>query len=311
MNDENTKPDWSDPCWKDMLIYQRKMAWYDDTLEKLAHWMNIRHGLTAVDIGCGLGYLGYTYWPYFGKGGRYVGIDASLSLVKEAAAAAAGWAEGGTAHFVYGDAYRLPLPDHSVDWVMCQVVLIHLKHPMQALAEMVRILKPGGLIMCKEPDNMSSSVVQHYNSTRELSIEEKLLGIRVALTANKGRIARGQGDNGLGPKIPHMLAQLGMIDIDIRLNDKVHFLEPPYDSPAQRTRLDNLSKQLLNKARRDTLRQREKEEFLAGGGSPEEYAGMEKIADEIFDDFKRQLEEKIYYACGGGLFYVIKGRKPA
>jgi ubiquinone/menaquinone biosynthesis C-methylase UbiE len=194
---------------------------------------------------------------------------------------------------------------------MCQVVLIHLEDPKRALAEMARILRPGGLIMCKEPDNMSSTIVQHFNSTRELSVYEKLLSIKVTLMANRGRIARGQGDNSLGPKIPHMLAELGMTDIDIRLNDKVHFLEPPYDSPAQQTALENVSKQWLeNKTRRDTWRQREKEEYMAGGGAPEEYEQSEKIGDELLDEYRQQLDDQTYYACGGGLFYVIKGSKP-
>ncbi len=310
MEKKDTKPDWSDPCWRDMLVYQRKMAWFDDTLDKLAKWMGLIPGMTAVDVGCGLGYLGYTYWPYFGKGGRYVGIDSNRTLVGQARAASRKWADAGEAHFIAGDAYRLPLPDSSCDWVMCQVVLIHLEHPRRALEEMIRVLKPGGLIMCKEPDNMSSPMVQHFNSIRELSIEEKLLSLKVILTGNRGRIARGHGDNSLGPKIPHMLAELGMTQVDIRLNDKVHHVEPPYDTPAQQTRLEMLTKQLLNTERRRTLMEREEEEFVAGGGSPEEYARIKKISDELLAEFKRQLEAGTYYACGGGLFYVIIGRKP-
>jgi SAM-dependent methyltransferase len=287
------------------------MAWRDDTLNKLAKWMDIRHGLTAVDVGCGLGYLGYTYWKFFGEGGHYIGVDTNQGNLKDAAHASRKWATGGRADFVTGSAYALPIPDNSIDWVMCQVVLIHLEDPQHALAEMVRILKPGGLIMCKEPDNMSSSIVQHFNSSRELTIDERLLSIKIALVANKGRIARGQGDNSLGPKVPHMLAELGMTDIDIRLNDKVHFLEPPYDSPAQQVALENVSRQWSNKTRRETWIKREKEEFIAGGGSAEEYARMEGIADEFFDDYKQQIEDRVFYACGGGLLYVIKSRKPA
>lgn len=310
MGKNTTKPDWSEPCWKEMLVYQRRMLWLDDTLDRLAVWMGVKSGMTAVDVGCGLGYLGYTYWPYFGKGGRYIGIDSSPDLINDAAEAAAEWARGGTAEFLTGDAYDLPLPDNYADWVMCQVLLIHLERPEDALKEMIRVLKPGGLIMCKEPDNMSSSMVQYFNSTRDLTIEEKLLSLKVQLLSNKGRIARGDGDDSIGTKIPHMLKTLGMQDIGIRLNDKVHFLEPPYDTPLQKVAYENVSKQVLNKERRDIWMQRERDHFIAGGGSPEEYDRLQKMSDELVDEFRRQLEAKKYYACGGGLFYVIKGRKP-
>ncbi len=311
MGKSTTKPDWSEPCWKEMLVYQRKMLWLDDTLDRLAAWMGISHGMTAVDVGCGLGYLGYTYWPYFGKGGRYIGIDSSPDLVNDAAAAAEEWAEGGTAEFFTGDAYDLPLPDNFADWVMCQVLLIHLENPEAALKEMIRVLKPGGLIMCKEPDNMSSALVQHFNSMHELSLEDKLLSLKVHLVSNEGRIARGEGDASFGTKVPHMLKMLGMVDIGIRMNDKVHHLEPPYDTPLQKAAYDNVSKQVLNKDRRKTVMDREREHFIAGGGSPEEYDKLRKISDELVEDFRQQLEAKTYYACGSGLFYVIKGRKPA
>jgi ubiquinone/menaquinone biosynthesis C-methylase UbiE len=311
MGKDITKPDWSKPLWKEMLVYQRQMLWLDDTLERLAAWMGITHGMTAVDVGCGLGYLGHAYWPYFGKGGRYIGVDSSPDLIKDATAAAKEWAGGGKTEFLTGEADDLPLPDNHADWVMCQALLAHLDNPEAALKEMIRVLKPGGLIMCKEADNTSSAMVQHFNSMRELSIEEKLLSMKVHLVSNKGRIARGEGDDSIGAKVPHMLKTLGMQDVEIRMNDKVHFLEPPYDTPLQQVAFDNVSKQVLNKERRDTWMKREREHFIAGGGSPEEYDRLKKISDELVDDFRRQMEAKTYYACGGALIYVIKGRKPA
>ena len=167
-----------------MLIDQRKFMWHQDTVDKLAVWLGLVPGMTAVDVGCGLGNLGYTYWHYFGEGGHYFGVDTSSELIREATEAAKEWATGGETKFVVGDAYKLPFPDNFADWVMCQTLLMHLEKPELTLAEMVRVAKPGGLIMCIEPDNLSTSLAKPCWSIPELDIEEELLIKKVYLICN-------------------------------------------------------------------------------------------------------------------------------
>lgn len=302
--------DWSDKCWKDMLVYQRKNMWHEDTLDKLAVWMDIRPGLTAVDIGCGLGYLGYTYWKYFGEGGRYIGVDNNLGNLRDAAQASLDWAFGGQADFVAGSAYQLPFPDNSVDWVMCQVVLIHLTEPHNALTEMVRILKPGGLIMCKEPDNETNTLLKHYNSLPEWDLDIQTLQKKVNLIIAMGRKKLGQGDAGFGRRVPHALKLLGMEDIEIRNNDRVHFIEPPYDTPLKKTAIERLQKELLDNDRREKTSDYYRKQFIAGGGDIKEFDRLKKAGDDMIEIMRIQIERGEYSACGGGLFYVIKGRKP-
>lgn len=51
----------------------------------------------------------------------------------------------GPAHFVFGDATRLPFPDASFDLVLSGGLLEHFRDPAPVLSEMARVLKPGGL----------------------------------------------------------------------------------------------------------------------------------------------------------------------
>ncbi len=310
MSKDKKRVDWSEGCWKEMLVYQRKSMWLEDTLDKLAAWLGLKPGITAVDVGCGLGYLGYTYWPYFGKGGHYYGVDVSPELVGDAQKAAKEWATGGEACFKVGDSYRLPFADNFADLVMCQALLMHLEKPELALAQMVRVAKPGGLIMCKEPDNLSWMLVRHYSSLPEPDIEEQLLPAKVAMICNKGRIKLGLGDNSLGPKIPHMMKKLGLTEIGIRLNDRVHYLEPPYEGPLQKDAMEKVKKQWLDEKTRKTWIDRERKEFLAGGGDPEEYERYRKTADSNLSAFRQQAEDGEYFACSSGDVYIVKGRKP-
>jgi SAM-dependent methyltransferase len=308
MSKDRKRADWSEGCWKEMLIDQRKFMWHQDTLAKLAVWLELVPGMTAVDVGCGLGNLGYIYWQYFGKGGRYFGVDISSELFRDAAEAAKEWATGGEAKFIAGDAYKLPFSDDFADWVMCQTLLMHLEKPELALAEMVRVAKPGGLIMCNEPDNLSSALAKSCWSLPELDIEEEVLLKKVYLICHKGSIKLGRGDDSIGSQVPVMMEKLGLVDIEARLNDKVGFLHPPYEGPQQQNSIYMIKKRILDQ--REFWMERVREEFLAGGGDPNEFERYRKISDRVRFIFQKQLEDGVYTVCGHGFFYVIKGRKP-
>jgi len=310
MSQDKYKIDWSEKCWKEMLVYQRKSLWLEDTLDKLADWLGLKPGMTAVDVGCGLGYLGYTYWPYFGEGGQYFGVDISSELIREAEKAAKEWAKGGKASFKVGDAYKLPFPDDFADLVMCQILLIHLEKPELALAEMIRVAKPCGLVMCKEPDNLSVLLENWYWSLPELSIDEQLLFKKVALICHRGRIKLGQGDGSIGNKVPFMMNKLGLTEIGIRQNDAVCYIEPPYEGFRQKDLLDHVKKQWLDENRRKTWMDRERKHFLSGGGDPAEYDRYREIHERNMQAFRQQIKDGKYFACGSSHIYIIKGRKP-
>ncbi|HVP36687.1 MAG TPA: methyltransferase domain-containing protein [Terriglobales bacterium] len=308
MCEDTKKIDWSKGRWKEMLIEQRKFMWHKDTIDKLAVWLGLKPGMTAVDVGCGLGNLGYTYCPYFGKGGHYLGVDISAELIQEAEEAVKEWATEGEAKFVVGDAYKLPFSDNFADWVMCQTLLMHLEKPELALAEMIRVAKPGGLVMCNEPDNLSVMLIKPYWSMPELKIEEELLVKKVHLICHQGHLKLGRGDNSIGSKVPVMMKKLGLIGIDTRMNDKVHFLIPPYEDARQQHLLKMMKKTQLDE--HEFWMERTREEFFAGGGDPREYERFREISERLKPILQQQIEEGKYSACGPSFFYVIKGRKP-
>jgi len=81
---------------------------------------------------------------------RAVGIDISEAMVNTAASRAR--EAGVDVQFTIGDAQRLNFPDESFDRVNCSRVLVHLDDPAAAIAEMARVLIPGGRIAIAEPD---------------------------------------------------------------------------------------------------------------------------------------------------------------
>jgi len=143
---------------------------------------------------------------------------------------------------VVGDAYVLPFDNASFDWVACQTLMMHLAQPEAALREMTHVLKPGGIITCIEPDNLRATLTSAASSLPALDLDRQLLGHKVFIIANQGRIKLGRGDNGIAPPLPHLMTKAGIRKIDIRVRDTVSFLEPPYETEQQREAIGNLKK---------------------------------------------------------------------
>jgi ubiquinone/menaquinone biosynthesis C-methylase UbiE len=111
--------------------------------------LDVRAGQVALDVGCGPGTDLADLAAQVTPAGRVIGIDANPAMV---AAASARLADAPHVHVRVGDAHELPLPDRSVDRARTDRVLMHLTDPARALAELRRVLRPGGLVTLAEPD---------------------------------------------------------------------------------------------------------------------------------------------------------------
>ncbi len=312
------KKDWAENHLKKLIIDQRKHMWRDDTIEMYSKWMNLSHGIKVIDVGCGLGYLGWTYWKYFGKGGEYIGVDRSSKLLQEASALSDGWAVDGSASFSTGDAYNLPFPDNYADWTMCQTLLMHLEFPEKALAEMVRVTKPGGLIMCKEPDNITATIAGFYSSTGSLADNEILENHKIMLMYAKGRKKLGFGDMAIALRVPKMMLDAGLVNIDSRCNDVSNFVQPPYETAKQKYQIE-MAKEFFESDYTEVNKKRGDKEFkdffLAGGGSLSSYYRYIKrlnIRREESEEIRKQqiLEGTFYSSRGNSSFVCFRAFLP-
>ncbi|MGC1181960.1 class I SAM-dependent methyltransferase [Legionella sp.] len=57
-----------------------------------------------------------------------------------------------------GNANNIPFEDNTFDMVTCQTLLIHVGDVDHVLSEMIRVLKPGGLLVTVEPNNIARSL---------------------------------------------------------------------------------------------------------------------------------------------------------
>ncbi len=117
--------------------------------EVLADTVNLKNGMTAVDLACGSGVLTRLLSQRVGPAGQVVGIDLNHSELTLAEARCKGCAN---VQFYEESADVLSLPDASVDAVLCHMALMLFRPVEPVLAEISRILRPGGTLAAVMPD---------------------------------------------------------------------------------------------------------------------------------------------------------------
>jgi SAM-dependent methyltransferase len=146
--------------------------------------LRLQPGQRVIDVGCGPATDTIALARIVGPTGRVTGVDHDPAMIAIATlrARAAG-VESWTNHAV-ADATHLPFADGEFDAAHADRVFMHLRHPEQALGEMVRVTRPGGRIVVFEPDWATISI-----AIDDADLERRLVRFAVDSLAN-GYIGR-------------------------------------------------------------------------------------------------------------------------
>lgn len=111
-----------------------------DLLEKdlIAQFLGDVSGHSLLDVGTGTGH--FALWAA-GLGAHAVGLDISRPLLRVAAR------KEGMPPLVQADALALPFADATFDCVLSVTALEFIAEPERAVAEMVRVCRPGGRVV--------------------------------------------------------------------------------------------------------------------------------------------------------------------
>jgi ubiquinone/menaquinone biosynthesis C-methylase UbiE len=125
-----------------LLANEADMA-FRRRVSRLLEYLELRDGARVLDCGCGMGFylmVMQSLWSL-----ELVGLDDDSERLR--------WADehGLQAELVHGDAQQLPFPDASFDAVLMSEVLEHLPDDARALAEALRVLRPGGVLAVSVP----------------------------------------------------------------------------------------------------------------------------------------------------------------
>lgn len=284
----------------------RNFWWNNDFLNLIAQRIDLKKCNKILDAGSGQCHWSKLLVRHLGKPAEIFALDKDEKWSSPDPEIEAFFHENGAGfHACQGNVQKLPFEDNSFDLVTCQTLLIHVNNPRLAITEMKRVLKPGGVLLCVEPNNMIQNLIKSSISAGN-SIDEILDHVKYALICEHGKKRLGKGDNSLGDLLPGIFAEEGFEDIDVFLSDKAIPMYPPYTNAEQRATMKRWSQPNSQNPESGS----DYEYFEAFGQTHLDfYEEYHKRYSALGDEFFRSIDDHAYHSAGGALMYLVTGRK--
>jgi ubiquinone/menaquinone biosynthesis C-methylase UbiE len=133
--------------------YDRRMGFFERVLfADGREWVCSRASGEVLEVAVGTG----RNFPFYPQGVRLTGIDLSPAMLEIAGKKTDEL--GLDAHLREGNAQELAFPDASFDTVVCTLSLCNIPGDRRAIAEMKRVLRPGGRLLLLDHVRASSKV---------------------------------------------------------------------------------------------------------------------------------------------------------
>ncbi len=164
----------------------------------------LREGLKVAEIGCGVGVMACWIAEQIGTSGELFGIDISAAQVEQAAKRVQRRGLP-NAHFEAMPADKTGLDEGTFDLVYSRFMLMHVQDATSALREMVRLLKPGGILAVEDGDFFSPFC---YPPSKAYARAFELY---------RGFGKRHGEDFAIGQKLYKLVCDLGLSEVEVEL----------------------------------------------------------------------------------------------
>ena len=232
----------SNPAERDRL--RRQSAELRGHSATLLDRVGVEPGWNAIDLGCGPSGIIDLLAERVGPDGRVTGLDfdpANVALAREFAD------QRGLANadVVAGDARRTGLPPSSFDLAHARTLLVNIPDPAEVVAEMVRLVRPGGWVAALEPDVGGSLYYPPHPAWDRLN--------QIWWTARRAEGA----DPLIGRRLPELFRHAGLADIGVEAKADIY----PAGHSRRTVRLDLLRSMRSKILERDIASERELDEL--------------------------------------------------
>ena len=188
--------------------FSQQASWTRDLRNYLFERAGLQNARRVLDVGCGTGVLEIELTNR--TSARFYGLDIDRVRLIQAVHHAP------TVCFTHANAFHLPFPDAWFDITFCHFLLLWVAQPMQVVAEMKRVTRPGGFVLAlAEPD---------YGGRIDYPTDLEIIG-QMQLVA-----LRRQGADPLtGRKLAGIFHQVGFQDTETGLMGGQWKAAPPKD----------------------------------------------------------------------------------
>ena len=165
--------------------------------------LGMQAGWRVIEVGCGpQGCLGLLA-ARVGATGRVVGVERSVEQVQRARRFLAD-CHLTNVDVLHADGRQTGLAAQSFDLATARLVLVNVAQPQDLVREMVRLVRPGGVVALHEADSTTQRCdPPHPAQTRLL----ELLNTSAAMDGI---------DRAIGSKVPRMMREAGLVDIRVQ-----------------------------------------------------------------------------------------------
>ncbi|MCP5026545.1 MAG: methyltransferase domain-containing protein [Actinomycetia bacterium] len=132
--------------------YERMFQLDDDRADQVLAGVGAQGGETIVDFGCGPGFVANQLARLAGPDGHVHAVDVNADFVERARRLAAETGRSGRITVHHSLDEKVPLPNDSADRIYARNVLEYVPDADMVLAELHRILKPGGTMVASDSD---------------------------------------------------------------------------------------------------------------------------------------------------------------
>ena len=281
--------------------------WYNfDFLELMAKRWELNKVNSILDVGCGQCHWTKLISTFLNPGTIIKAVDNDPKWTKENDDTNSFFSSKKMDfNLIQASATELPFEDNTFDAVTCQTLLIHLKNPIDAIKEMKRVLKPEGILIFAEPNNLAISAIKD-SLTSSYSIEELVENFKYSLIKEKGKINLGKGDNSFGDLLPNILNQLKLKEIKSFISDKTNLVLPPYETREMQAMIS----QITSLEFEEFYDKETNEEFETFGTKFKgTLLNIKEKEKSTISNLKKSVEIGKYFSEGGFLMYLISARK--
>lgn len=143
-----------------LLDAQQSRAFVQQYKQRCRVLLDLHPGQQVLDAGAGTGEDAQEMAKLVEPFGQVMGLDVSQIMIEEARLRV----QDPTlpVRFVQGDLHHVPFANETFDRCFASRTFQHLADPKLALAELVRVIKPGGLLVIVEPDHETRVIDTPY-----------------------------------------------------------------------------------------------------------------------------------------------------